>query len=96
MKSRGAIKYIYSANPIYVYWKKHYCPECRVRLTIKCSSRIVNSESLEAKGYDFSLGDTKLEGDVEFRKCYFWCEKCQKRITFEQMKEIERTEKRKS
>jgi hypothetical protein len=96
MKSRGAIKYNYSANPIYVYWKKHYCPECGVRLTVKYSSKIVNSESSEAKGYDFSLGDTRLEGDVEFRKCYFWCEECKRKITFEEMKEIERRKKRRN
>ena len=28
MKSHNAVKYIYTANPLYVHLKKHHCPQC--------------------------------------------------------------------
>ena len=61
---RKAIKYIYDANPFYVHWKKHFCPKCGKKLELRYVSKIVNSNSPEAKDYDFSVGD------VEFRTRY--------------------------
>ena len=52
---RKAIKYIYDANPFYVHWKKHFCPKCGNKLELRYISKIVNSNSPEAKDYDFSV-----------------------------------------
>lgn len=60
MKSNGAIKYIYDASPFYVHWKKHFCPKCGGKLELRYMSKIVNSDSPEAKDYDCSVGDTFL------------------------------------
>lgn len=92
VKSRNAIKCLYDANPFYVHMKKHFCPECGSRLVIRHMSEIVNSESPEARDYDFSVGDTNLVGDVEFRKKYFYCSQCELEISFRKMKLIERGE----
>lgn len=60
MKSNDAIKYIYDVSPFYVHWKKHFCPKCGEKLELRYISKIVNSDSPEAKDYDFSVGDTFL------------------------------------
>ena len=94
MKSKGAIKYIYDANPIYVHWKKHFCPKCRDKLEIRYISKFVNSKSPEAKDYDFSVGDTFITGDVEFRIRHFHCVNCQFDISFKEMKKHERSKQK--
>ena len=91
MKSNGAIKYIYDASPFYVHWKKHFCPKCGKKLELWYVSKIVNSNSPEAKDYDFSVGDTFFVGDVEFRIRYFHCSNCQFDISFKEMKKYEKS-----
>lgn len=86
---RKAIKYIYDVNPLYVHLKKHFCPICKRKLELRYDSKIVNSKSLEAKDYDFSVGDTFFVGDVEFRTRYFYCANCQLNISFKEMKNYE-------
>ena len=74
----------------YTNFKKHYCPNCNSRLEVKKASKIVNSKSIEAKNYDFSLGDTFLVGDVEFFYNIFRCQKCNKQYSIQEMKRIEK------
>jgi len=93
MKSRNAIKYLYHANPVYIHFKKHYCPQCNKRVSIKYSSIIINSDSPEAKNYDFCVGDTFLTGDVEFKLQFFYCDSCQLQISCEDMKKSEKRRK---
>lgn len=85
-----AVKYIFNASPFYVYIKKHLCPKCKTKLQIKYKSEIVNSNSFKAKEYDFSLGDTFMVGDVEFRTKCFYCPECNMYISFEDMKKFEK------
>lgn len=77
-------KYINNAN-FYTIFKKHYCPACGTRLTRIKTSKIVNSESPEAKNYDFSLGDSFMVGDVEFIWKEYYCQKCEKRIPIDEI-----------
>lgn len=88
-----AIKYIYDASPFYVHLKKHYCPKCGNRLVTKHFSKVVNSNSPEAKDYDFSVGDTFFSGDVEFRIRCFFCITCQHNISVKDMKKYEKKRK---
>ena len=90
---KKAVKYIYDANPFYVHFKKHFCPNCHKRLQISYVSKIVNSKSSEAKKYDFSIGDTFLVGDVEFRIKCFHCIDCRLDISFQEMKKQEKSKK---
>lgn len=79
------IKYIYDCNPFYIRFKKHFCPKCGERLELRYNSKVVNSKSPEAKKYDFTLGDTFLVGDVEFRTSYFHCVNCQLDVSCKKM-----------
>lgn len=88
---RKAIKYICDANPFYIHWKKHYCPKCATRVELCYRSKIVNSRSSEAKNFDFSIGDTFLVGDVEFRIRYFYCPRCNLDISISNMKNYEKS-----
>lgn len=91
---RTAIKYVYDENPFYIHWKKHFCPQCKQKLELRHVSKIVNSKSPEAKNYDFSLCDTFLVGDVEFRTQYFHCPRCQYDISVREMKTHEKTKRK--
>ena len=85
---KTAIKYE-STDLLYVYLKKHFCPECGEKLKTDHISKIVSSKSPEAKNYDFSNGDTFFAGDVEFRKICFCCKSCQRKYTEGEIKRIE-------
>ena len=91
---KNAIKYIYSANPFFVHWKRHVCPKCGNKVELRHISRVINSKSPEAKDYDFSMGDTSFVGDVEFRTRCFYCPKCAINISFEEMKRFEKGKRR--
>ena len=83
----------FNDDVIYTVFKKHFCPTCGTKLSRITTSKIVNSKSPEAKQYDFSGNDGFMVGDVEFIWKEFYCEKCEKRITVNEMKRIERQEK---
>jgi len=89
-EKKPAIKYQYNMNPFYVHWKKHYCPKCNNKLTVKYKSEVINSKSPEAKYYDFSVGDIYIVGDVDFRTSFFHCDKCDFTIPFDEMKKFEK------
>ena len=90
MKSKGAIKYIYDANPFYVHWKKHFCPNCGNRLELRYIRKTVNTKSPEAEKFDFSVGDTFFSENVEFRIGYLHCNNCQLDISFENIRKCEK------
>ncbi len=87
---KNAVKYICNASPFYVHCKKHVCPKCGSKVELRYISESVNSKSPEAKGYDFSVGDTFLVGDVEFRTRCFYCPKCMINISFQEMQRFEK------
>jgi predicted RNA-binding Zn-ribbon protein involved in translation (DUF1610 family) len=85
-----------SAGLIYIYIRKHNCPECGHVLTVKYTSKIVNSESPEAKYYSFiALDGTRLRGDVDFREPYLQCQSCGYSISIKDMKIYEKQNSRK-
>ncbi len=87
---KNAIKYIYPASPFYVHFKKHICPQCGTKVKLSWISKLVKSNSSKARRYDFSNGDTFFAGNVEFRTRCFYCPKCQKKISFSDMKRAEK------
>lgn len=78
------------SKPIFCL-KKHYCPCCNEKLEKTTIETIVNSNSEEAKNYDFSNGDNFMVGNVKFIKTAFRCNKCNKTYTIKELKESERT-----
>ena len=83
-------KRYFNDDIFYTILKKHYCPACGTKLTRIKTSKIVNSKSPEAKNYDFTLGDSFMVGDVEFIWKEFYCPTCKKRISIDEMRQIEK------
>lgn len=73
-------------NIFFVYFKKHNCPHCGQRLLRKKVSKIVNSESEEAKNYDFEVADLTVKGNMKFTHVEFFCSACQKQYTVKEIK----------
>ena len=65
-------------NPLYVNFKKHYCPECHSKLKKIKVSKIVNSSSPESEEF------------VKFIWTEFQCPACGKKFSIDKMKSIER------
>lgn len=85
-------KYVNNAV-FYTLFKKHYCPECGTKLLRVKKSKIVNSNSPEAKDFDFTCGDSFMVGDVEFIWNEFKCPTCNKHISVDEMRRIENASK---
>lgn len=73
-------------NLFFVYFKKHDCPCCGQKLLRKKVSQIVNSESEEAKNYDFEVADHTMKGNMKFTHIEFFCSACQKQYTVKEIK----------
>ena len=55
---------------------KHYCPYCNDLLQIRIKNRIVNSESEDAKHFNFSAYEGSMIGNVKFSWDVFYCGNC--------------------
>ena len=81
------------SRPFWVRFKKHYCPTCMNLLTTTKVSKIVNSNSEEAKDYDFSSGDTYMIGNIKFIWTEFLCAACGKPYSLQEIRENEKKTK---
>ena len=81
------------SRPFWVRFKKHYCPTCMNLLTTTKVSKIVNSNSEEAKDYDFSSGDTYMIGNIKFIWTEFLCTACGKTYSLQEIRENEKKTK---
>jgi len=77
-------------SPFYVNCKKHYCPDCNTLLSKTKVSTIVNSNSSEAKDFDFHTLDNYMIGNVKFIWIEFLCPTCGRQISIKEMKKIEK------
>lgn len=91
MNKRIAVKYLYNANPFFVYFKKHSCPKCKAKMELRDYGKVVNYYSPKAKDCDFSVGDTVCKGDMDFRTRLFFCPECHYEISLQDMKQLEKT-----
>jgi predicted RNA-binding Zn-ribbon protein involved in translation (DUF1610 family) len=94
-KRCAVVKYIYNVSPLYIHFKKHYCPKCRDKLEVRYKSEIINYNSDKAGNYNFTLGDGIYRGDIEFRVGDFFCPNCDNTISFKDMKQFEKESKNK-
>ena len=78
--------YSFKIENIFHMFKKHYCPVCGTGLSIRKVSEIVNSESSEAKNYDFEVADTFVKGDMKFTHIELYCNQCNKYFTIKEAK----------
>ena len=80
------------SRPFFVNFKKHFCPVCGEELKKTKVSKIVNSQSEEAKDYDFSSpgGDGFMLGNVKFIWTEFFCTKCSKHYSISDIYQAEK------
>ena len=78
----------------FTVFKKHFCPTCKVRLERIKVSKIVNSQSPEAKNDDFTSAEGFYVGDVKFIWKEFMCPSCGEHFTVNQVKCIEKEQKK--
>lgn len=83
-------------RPLWMNWKKHFCPACGELLRKTKISKIVNSQSEEAGSYDFSSpgGDGYMVGNVKFIWTAFSCGKCGKRYSVNEIYQAEQADRR--
>ena len=74
-------------SPFFVYFKKHYCPNCGGKLLREKVSQIIHSDSEEAKNYDFEVADITVKGNMKFTHIGFHCPVCQKHYSVKETKE---------
>ena len=73
--------------------RSHFCPNCKTALERKKKEVVVNSESEEAKNYDFSCVDTYLHGNIKFVTFYFECPSCRTVYEIRELKTLEKRRK---
>ena len=80
-------------RPFWIRFKKHHCPACNGLLTTIKLSKVVNSESKEAKNFDFSSGDTYMSGNIKFIWTEFLCSACEKTYSSHEIREREKKQR---
>lgn len=75
--------------------RKHFCPNCKNTLERKKREVVVNSESEEAKNYDFSCVDTYLHGNIKFVTFFFECPSCRMIYEISELKTLEKKQRSK-
>lgn len=79
-------------SPIYLYLRKHHCPNCEHLVKVVKKSTLVSAGSAEARqlGLDYSMvGGVYQSGEITVIWKEFECPHCNSRITVEEMKAIE-------
>ena len=86
-----ATKIVYEGGFLFMH-REHHCPECNQLLEVAYMEKVVNSNSPEAKYYDFSMTGCRgvFVGNVLFRIRCFYCTSCEKVFRVKQIKEIEK------
>ena len=88
------VKRIWS-RPLYMKWRKHFCPLCSEELQKVKISKIVHSQSEEAKDYDCPShgGDGSMIGNVKFIWTELSCSKCKKSYSINDIYQAEKQAK---
>ena len=95
--SRWVTSYEYGLGPIYMYLKKHFCPDCNVRMDTAFTTETLSAKESLKQGYGIRTTGNKIRisvGETDVRTYYFYCPKCYRRIYPEEMKRIEARRKR--
>lgn len=79
---------------LYFLLRKHDCLICPGKLERRKRERIVHSDSLEAKYYDFSVSGTFLWGNIKFITYYFECMECHAVYEIRELIQLERGKRR--
>lgn len=83
------INYKINFNPFYVFLKTHLCPKCGYKTTVSYLSKVIPRNEVNPK--DLAIGDVSFGGDLEIRELFFSCPKCNNRISIDDMRKYEKT-----
>lgn len=78
--------------PIFVNFKKHYCPRCKMLLKVVKAAKIVRLGSHEAEVMKLDgamIGGVYQSGNVKVHWKEFECPRCGCRFSVEEMKKLE-------
>lgn len=76
-------------SPFFVYCKKHFCPACNAQLARIKVSKTLRADSPEAKKLNSSSDYTT--GNITFAWTEFLCPQCNKQISIDEMKQLEKS-----
>ena len=94
--ARNVTTYEYGVGPIYIHLKKHFCPDCNVRLDTAYTTETLSGKESLKQGYGVRYkgnGISVTFGETDVRTLYFYCPKCYRRIYPKEMKRIETLQK---
>ena len=69
---------------------KHYCPYCNNLLMVNKKTQVVNSESEDAKKFNFSGLGGNMKGNIKFTWDVFYCANCDKELPVDDILRYER------
>lgn len=81
-----AVSYSFNGNFFYIYFKKHICRKCSNKLKVKFITDIPHN-SLNSSNW---AGTTYYADGVEKMKPCFYCKKCDKTFSIEEIKKREK------
>jgi uncharacterized protein with PIN domain len=79
------VQTVYKENIFFVFFKKHVCPQCGEQLEQSYTNEILPAKSKEARRYR-RIGDAVYFGDVELRTACFYCNKCKKNVSYQEVR----------
>ena len=77
-------------SPVYLYKKKHLCPECGQTLNVVKQSEIMSYEKAEAKGINLqTTGVKSAGGKTKVIWSEFQCPQCKRSFSVDEVKRTE-------
>lgn len=84
---------IYPRSPIYIRWRKHFCPNCNNKLEARYDSRVIDKNSPEGKKMNYLCVFAYPMADIEERTWYLYCPKCESKVSVEEIKKSKKNSK---
>lgn len=76
--------------PIYVHFKKHYCPHCHCLLQVITESRVLYSPEDNPTSQSLRVGRGTPLYPLRLKWREFLCPQCDRQFTVDEMKDIEK------
>ncbi len=81
--------YQFKASPYFLFFKKHYCIDCKSILKRKLKGKNIRKTDNDYNKNDFYIHDTTLFGDVYCAHTVFKCEQCGREYEPEELEGLE-------
>ena len=77
-------------HPLYVKFKKHYCPDCDARLRTVDVEKVLRPGSAEAEKLGLRWSSRIIVKNVKYIWTEFECPQCKRRFMIDEMRKIEK------